>query len=179
MPIMCEIKLQIFMLFQDDPTKCTASRLVKFKLAQRVNFISEKSVLLNPLSKVSLSRKDSALSSSICAIDCSWNHTHGILNSRKTLGHRLARRIPSLLASNPTNYSKIGKLSTAEALAGALYILGDRRTPELIMNKFKWGHTFLELNCNILEDYFNAENELQIAEIEKEYFPLTLKLKYQ
>jgi pre-rRNA-processing protein TSR3 len=47
------------------------------------------------------------------------------------------------------------------------------------MNKFKWGHTFLELNCNILEDYFNAENELQIAEIEKEYFPLTLKLKYQ
>jgi pre-rRNA-processing protein TSR3 len=176
---MCEIKTQIFMLFQDSPAKCTASKLVKFKLAQRVNFISEKSILLNPLSKVTLSRKDSNLSSSICAVDCSWNHTHGILNSRKTLSHKLARRIPSLLAANPTNYSKVGKLSTAEALAGALYVLGDRRTPELIMNKFKWGHTFLELNCNILEDYFNAENELQIAEIEKEYFPLTLKLKYQ
>jgi pre-rRNA-processing protein TSR3 len=39
------------------------------------------------------------------------------------------------------------------------------------MNKFKWGHTFLELNCNLLEDYANVENAEQIAELEREYFP--------
>ena len=39
------------------------------------------------------------------------------------------------------------------------------------MEKFKWGHTFLELNSNLLEDYSIAENQQEILIIEKEYFP--------
>ena len=38
------------------------------------------------------------------------------------------------------------------------------------MDKFKWGHTFLELNSNLLEDYANAETKEQIEQLEKEYF---------
>ena len=38
------------------------------------------------------------------------------------------------------------------------------------MNKFKWGHTFIELNYNLLEDYSNVTIEKN-KEIEKEYFP--------
>jgi pre-rRNA-processing protein TSR3 len=83
----------------------------------------------------------------------------------------LGRRLPLLLAANPINYSKLGKLSTVEALAGSLYILGYQQMANELMNKFKWGHTFLELNCNILEDYANAETKTRITEIEKEYFP--------
>jgi pre-rRNA-processing protein TSR3 len=39
------------------------------------------------------------------------------------------------------------------------------------MDKFKWGHTFLELNADLLDDYADAETEEQVAELEKEYFP--------
>jgi pre-rRNA-processing protein TSR3 len=76
-----------------------------------------------------------------------------------------------MLAANPTNYSKLGKLSSAEALAGALYILGEKAQAIAIMDKFKWGHTFLELNSNLLEDYASAETEEQIMQLEREYFP--------
>jgi pre-rRNA-processing protein TSR3 len=76
-----------------------------------------------------------------------------------------------MLAANPTNYSKLGKLSSAEALAGALYILGEKAQAIAIMDKFKWGHTFLELNSNLLEDYASAETEEQVSQIELEYFP--------
>ena len=38
------------------------------------------------------------------------------------------------------------------------------------MDKFKWGHTFLELNSYLLEDYAEAETEEQITQLEKEYF---------
>ena len=39
------------------------------------------------------------------------------------------------------------------------------------MNKFKWGHTFLELNGELLEDYSNAETQEQMMQTELEYFP--------
>jgi len=76
-----------------------------------------------------------------------------------------------MLAANPTNYAKLGKLSSAEALAGALYILGEKAQAVAIMDKFKWGHTFLELNSNLLEDYAQAESAEQMAQLELEYFP--------
>jgi pre-rRNA-processing protein TSR3 len=93
-----------------------------------------------------------------------------IFRKRRFALHGINRRLPLLLAANPTNYSKAGLLSTAEALAGSLFILGYRRMAEELMNKFKWGHTFLELNFNVLEDYANVENPSQIAELEEEYF---------
>ena len=76
-----------------------------------------------------------------------------------------------MLAANPTNYGKLGKLSSAEALAGALYILGEKALAGEIMDKFKWGHTFLELNSNLLDDYAQAESAEEISQIEQEYFP--------
>ena len=76
-----------------------------------------------------------------------------------------------MLAANPVNYSKLGKLSSAEALAGSLYILGEKQLAIDIMDKFKWGHTFLELNGNLLEDYSQAETADQMAQHEREYFP--------
>jgi pre-rRNA-processing protein TSR3 len=76
-----------------------------------------------------------------------------------------------MLAGNPTNYAKLGKLSSAEALAGALYILGEQELAEKMMGKFKWGHTFLELNVGLLNDYACAESPERVSELEKEYFP--------
>jgi pre-rRNA-processing protein TSR3 len=165
------MKVFVFMLKQDDPSKCTAAKLVKFGLAQSVKYIYTKALILNPFSPILLSKQDAKLSDSVCAIDCSWNRSEHELKNRYLSKHAMGRRLPAMLAANPVNYSKLGRLSTAEALAGSLYILGDKRLAKDFMEKFKWGHTFLELNSSLLEDYSNAENQQEILVIEKQYFP--------
>jgi pre-rRNA-processing protein TSR3 len=165
------MKALVLMLRQDDPFKCTAAKLVKFGLIREVRYVRKDTLILNPLADILLSRKDLKISSSICAIDCSWKQARNISRYRH-FGYRgIDRRLPLLLAANPINYAKVGLLSTAEALAGALYILGYRIAAEELMNKFRWGHTFLELNHDVLEDYANVENPKQIGELEQEYFP--------
>ena len=65
--------------------------------------------------------------------------------------------------------SKLNKLSTVEALAGAVYILGEPDLTHNLLQKFKWGNTFFELNKNLLQDYSKAESESDILEICHEY----------
>ena len=77
--------------------------------------------------------------------------------------------MPPLLAGNPVNYSKINKLTTVEAIAGAAYILGDELLSQKLLEKFNWGHTFLELNENLLHDYQKATSEEQVIQIIREY----------
>lgn len=67
------MKVFVFMLNEDDPSKCTAVKLVKFRLAQSVKHVYKKAIILNPFSDILLSKQDAKLSDSICAIDCSWN----------------------------------------------------------------------------------------------------------
>jgi pre-rRNA-processing protein TSR3 len=67
------------------------------------------------------------------------------------------------------NYSKLNKLTTVEALASAVFILGYEELCSNLLLKFNWGHTFLELNENLLKDYQKAESEDEIHSIIKEY----------
>ena len=87
------------------------------------------------------------------------------------LKKRINRRLPLLLAGNPVNYAKLGKLTTAEAIAGSLFILGFQSNAEELLNKFKWGHTFLDLNMELLELYKDQDDPTEILKIEKDYFP--------
>ena len=73
------------------------------------------------------------------------------------------------LAGNPINYSKVNKLTTVEALAGAVYILGESELMHTLLQKFKWGPTFFALNENLLEEYSKAKSESEILEIIHEY----------
>src|SRR5919109_1136362 len=111
----------VFMLRQDDPYKCTAAKLVKFRLAKSVKFIRPGTLVLNPFSEILLSKKDTKISNSVCAIDCSWELAANVLKHQQALIKGIERRLPAMLAGNPIYYSKIGKLSTAEALAGSFY----------------------------------------------------------
>ncbi|MFZ0183663.1 MAG: DUF367 family protein [Nitrosotalea sp.] len=160
------MQIQVLMFEQDDPTKCTAAKLVKFGIAKRIKHLTGKDMILNPFAKDFVLRSDRDLTKSITAIDCSWELAQNMF-LKKFVG--LSRKLPPLLAGNPVNYSKIGKLTTAEAIAGVLYIMDFRELANSVIGKFKWGHTFFDLNQYLLEDYSNAKTMDDVMKISQEY----------
>lgn len=163
------LELVVLMYRQDDPIKCTASRLVKFKIAKEVRRVPTTFLVLNPFAEKMVTPNDIKKFRGICAIDCSWKLATRVINTSKKFFNN--RKLPALLAGNPTNYAKLGMLSTVEAISAALYILNYKEMSREILNKFKWGHTFLDLNSEILEEYSRAQGQDEIIMIEKEYFP--------
>ena len=158
--------VQVLMFKQDDPKKCTAAKLVKFNLAIPVKRTTNRTIILDPFAKQTLLKHDAKLANSITGIDCSWNLADSTF-SKKFGG--IARKLPPLLAGNPVNYAKIGKLTTVEAIAGAVHILGFHDLGIQLLAKFNWGHTFYELNENLLNDYAKIELEEQIGPLLAEY----------
>lgn len=75
------------------------------------------------------------------------------------------------MAGNPTNYSKLGALSSMEASAAACYITGFRQYYERLLSLYKWGPTFGSLNLNALNDYASAMSQEEVEKIEVDYFP--------
>ena len=169
------MKPLVYMLHQDDPFRCTAAKLVRFRLAVSVKFISRTTIVLDPFSEHTVLRRDQTVADALCAIDCSWERADEILKRRHLTDRGISRRLPALLAANPINYAKLGKLSSVEALAAALYILNEKELAVRMMDKFKWGHTFLQLNANLLDDYAAAETEEQVFKLEEEYFPQMIR----
>jgi pre-rRNA-processing protein TSR3 len=161
-----EVKVQVLMFFQDDPKKCTAAKMVKFGLAQSIKKIGAKGMVLDPFAEKTLLPKDRSIINTVIGIDCSWNLADQAF-SKKFNG--IKRKLPPLLAGNPVNYSKLNKLTTAEALSASLFILGFKEQSMELLDKFKWGHTFYELNHNLLDEYSKLENESQIELILKDY----------
>ena len=144
------MQLNVLLLKQDDPKKCTAEKLVKWKLANNIKKVSKNTLVLDPFSQKTLLPSDRKLVNSITAIDCSWNLADQAFTKQFS---GLNRKLPPLFAGNPVNYSKIGKLTTAEAISAACFILGFNDMALELLDKFKWGHTFYELNQELLNDY--------------------------
>jgi pre-rRNA-processing protein TSR3 len=164
------IRAFALLLNQDDPRKCTALKLIKFGTVIRTRSIQHSMLVLNPFAREVLCKKDKILVNAVCVIDCSWNKAHTVLTNYEFLRKGVVRRIPALLAGNPVNYAKLGRLSSVESLSACYYVLGDKKFAYSLLNKFKWGHTFLDLNHDALEDYSDAENRKEVMRIESEYF---------
>jgi len=164
-----DLRVYVLLLKQDDPHKCTAAKLAKFGFAKalfRVRQIPRESLVLNPMASRIILPNDRNRGD-LVAIDCSWEKAQA--EFRRGLPG-LARRLPTLLAANPTNYAKKHKLSSVEALAAASYITGHRDLAEKLLSLFKWGNTFLTLNKELLEAYSSATSEEELSEIESEFF---------
>jgi pre-rRNA-processing protein TSR3 len=69
------------------------------------------------------------------------------------------------------NYGKLTKLSTVEALAAALYIVGLKDEAVGLLSIFKWGHTFLDINNERLEAYSAAKNSTEIVALQQAFIP--------
>lgn len=160
------MQIQVLMLNQDDPSKCTAAKLVRFGLAMRARKSSKTDLILDPFSESFVLKQDRDLAKSIIAVDCSWEYAQKTF-LKKFQG--LSRSLPPLLAGNPVNYSKVGKLTTAEAIAGALYVMEFSDLANSILDKFKWGPTFFELNKDLLAEYSNAKTTNDVFKIAQEF----------
>jgi len=167
-----DIKLFVYHLNDDDPKKCSAKKLHRLgyvKLEKKINRLPRNAVLLNPFAEKSLSKEDlkSAMNNGIVAVDCSWKNAE-IFFSRLEKKF-ISRSLPFVVAVNPVNYGKPFKLTTLEAFATALYILGKLEYAKALLNIYKWGPHFLELNKQPLEEYRKAESSTEIIQIMKHY----------
>jgi pre-rRNA-processing protein TSR3 len=171
----------------DDPEKCTARKLARFGLVElhRSARATPPGIVLDPYAERALSPADapSASHSSdpggedgerewgpgvrdrLVALDCSWE-------TAEAVAFRLSgphRALPFLVAGNPVSYGTPFRLNTAEAFAGALVVLGHRERAEELLSKFRWGHTFLELNEQPLRRYAGAADSTEVVAIQAEY----------
>ncbi len=152
-----------------DPKKCTARKLLANGLAAELkdhNKLRNCGIVLTPLSDTAFSPADRkfAVSYGICTIDCTWADSDTKLNRFHN-----GRALPYLVAANPVNYGRPMKLTTVEALAAALFILGEEEQARTILSLFKWGLHFLELNREPLECYRDASNSAEVVKVQKEY----------
>jgi len=164
------INISIYHANQCDPKRCTGLKLKRHGMARIVKqtrFLPKRAIVLNPFSEIAFSPADRerVAEAGLVALDCSWEH------AEKVLSHHVrgtSRCLPVLLAGNPTNYAKATKLSTAEALAGALYIGGFKDEAQRVLSIFSWGHTFFELNSMLLEAYAAAKDSSEVVAVMRE-----------
>lgn len=162
------VRVTIYHAAQDDPKKNTALRLKRRGLARivtKVRFLPKRAIVLNPFSQIAFSPADRERLErfGLAALDCSWEQ------AQKVMGEHVrgtSRCLPILLAGNPVNFGKLTKLSTAEAIAAALYIAGFKGEAEKVLSIFPWGHTFFDLNQMLLDNYAAAKDSAEIVEMQ-------------
>lgn len=150
-----------------DPKRCTAKKLARLdllRMVKRRREVPRGSVLLTPGSDVALSRADapSARHVGLGVIDTSWK-----AGPFPDVPQARSRLLPYLVAANPVNYGKPTRLSSVEALAAALIILGEAPQAEVLVSKFKWGPTFLALNEEPLAQYAAARDSREVVEAQE------------
>ena len=160
------MQLLVYHANQCDPKKCSGRKLSRFGLVRLTKRLGDLRpfLVLSPFSEKALSPEDRD-ARGLAALDCSWAHAEEAF-SRLSLKERA---LPFLVAANPVNFGKPFQLSTVEALAAGLVILGEAAQAELILSKFSWGHVFLEMNREPLSEYAAAKNSSEVVEIQAAY----------
>jgi pre-rRNA-processing protein TSR3 len=158
-------RLTIYHAAQCDPRKCTGLRLKRrgfARIVTKIRFLPKQALVLDPFAEIAFSPLDRerVATSGLVALDCSWEHAKKVIK-----GHvkGTSRCLPILIAGNPVNFGKLTKLTTAEAIAAALYIAGFKMESKQILGIFTWGHTFFELNEFLLDNYANAKDSAEIV----------------
>ncbi len=147
-----------------DPRKCTVKKLERagfLKIFTRLSQVPKNTLLLDPTAEQALSPADRFVRS-LTVLDCSWE----VLDTGAVSSRRTRRALPFLVAANPVNFGKPCTLSSVEALAAALYIMGEKERAGEILAKVSWGIRFLEVNKEPLELYAEAKDSTEVVKIQ-------------
>uniref|UniRef100_A0A1B6DUE8 18S rRNA aminocarboxypropyltransferase n=1 Tax=Clastoptera arizonana TaxID=38151 RepID=A0A1B6DUE8_9HEMI len=146
-----------------DPKKCSGRKLSRFGLI-KVLRLGQKfpGVVLTPVGEQCISPRDYNIVAEygVAVVDCSWARIDDTPFSKMRCSH--PRLLPFLVAANPINYGRPCQLSCVEALAATLYIT------DYYLSKFKWGHSFLSLNQDLLDKYSQCETSTDVVAIQNE-----------
>tara|TARA_Y200000002_G_scaffold247729_1_gene205096 strand:- start:780 stop:1319 length:540 start_codon:yes stop_codon:yes gene_type:complete len=166
-------------LAQDDPRKNTAvlaSKRGDIKLHKSVRTLPKRGIILEPLCGKVFGPEDHELLThergALVGLDCSWAHIESSVESIMKKTRLKPRMLPLLLAANPVNWGKPGRLTTAEALAAALYLAGRSDEAKTVLGAFRWGDRFFELNQNPLDAYAEASTSSELVGLQFEFFDL-------
>ncbi|MGB8220613.1 MAG: DUF367 family protein [Methanoregula sp.] len=147
-----------------DPRKCTVKKLERagfLRIVKKISQIPRNTLLLDPTAEQALSPADKYVKS-ITALDCSWE----VLDTGAVSSWRIRRALPFLMAANPVNFGKPCKLTSIEALAASLYILGEQERAAQILGCVSWGIRFLEVNKEPLELYVTAKDSTEVVKFQ-------------
>lgn len=174
------VSVHALWLAQDDPKKNTAvlaSKRGNMRLHKSTRTLPKKGIILEPLCGKVFGPEDHALltqqSGSLVGLDCSWANIEPSVASVMKHTRLQPRMLPLLLAANPVNWGKPGKLTTAEALAAILYLLGRREQASEVLGAFRWGERFFELNREPLDAYAAATTSAELVQLQFEFFDLS------
>ncbi|XP_062509505.1 uncharacterized protein LOC134185675 isoform X2 [Corticium candelabrum] len=146
-PFKVPFPLAIWDFGECDPKKCTGRRLLRKGIVRKLHFDQRfYGIVLSPLADTHISPADKDLIAQLglAVIDCSWAELKASKFDR--IRARNTRLLPFMIATNPVKYGTAFTLSCAEALAGALAIVGFESYAEAIMSHFNWGLHFLPMN---------------------------------
>ena len=144
-----------------DPRKCTVKKLERagfLTIFKKISHIPRNTLLLDPTAEQALSPADRHVKS-VTVLDCSWV----VLDTGSVSTWRIRRALPFLVAANPTNFGKLCMLSSVEALAASLYILGEQERAAKVLGCVSWGIRFLEVNKEPLELYAKAMDSTEVV----------------
>lgn len=173
---------------QCDPKKCTGRKLARMglvkclKVKQRfpgkynrnlddyfADKISFSGLVLTPTAEKCVSPADRSIleKKGIAVVDCSWARIDETPLAALKPSH--GRLLPFLVAANPINYGRPCQLSCVEAIAATMYIIGFKNLAVKYMEKFSWGHSFIELNEELLNIYSECTDSKSVVEAQAVY----------
>jgi len=171
--------IRLFELLEDqcDPAKCTGRKLIRRGLAvgiRTVRGLPRGAVVLDPRAEIALSPADGVMARrrGIVALDCSWKHVEESYAKRDLSAVGKGRALPFLLAANPLHYGQPQQLSTLEAFAAALIILGEPAQAGELLRSYTWGEQFEILNREPLRLYADARSSAEVVAAQGEFFPI-------
>ena len=176
-----EIPVHAIWLAQDDPRKNTAVRASRdnlLRLHKDLRRLPKRGVILEPLCGKVLGPEDREIfeqNGALVGLDCSWAQIEDSVQHVMRRTRLQPRTLPLLLAANPVNWGKPGKLTTVEALAAALYLMGQNRQATELLSKFRWGEQFMNLNKEPLRAYTEAKSSAELVSLQFEFFDIEVE----